>query len=116
MQHLVNADPDNTAAKEYLASVFLFGKQMPLFIELIDKYYNTEEALLNLPERFQEAIIIINENNPTEWDRYKINPLVVSKYEDFKQLFLENRNNANISNIMYHKYGNTYWFYFMFYN
>jgi len=116
MQHLVNADPDNTAAKEYLASVFLFGKQMPLFIELIDKYYNTEEALLNLPERFQEAIIIINENNPTEWDRYKINPLVVSKYEDFKQLFLEKRNNANISNIMYHKYGNTYWFYFMFYN
>lgn len=114
MQLLAKADPTNTAVIEYLASLFLFGKQISLFIEHIDKYYNTEESLLNLPEKFQEAIIIFYEDNPDAWVSYKINPLIVNKYGNYKQMFLENKNNPNIAGMLNRNFGNTYWSYFMF--
>ncbi len=116
VQHLAEADPANKAAIEYLASVYLYAKQINLFIEHINEYYNTDELLLNLPEKFQEAIIIFSENNPAEWDRYNIKPDIVEKYVIYKQMFLENQHKPNIAEIMNRSFGNTYWFYFMFYN
>ena len=115
LQLLAKSDPTNTAAIEYLASIYLFEKQNTLFIELVDKYYNTEESLINLPEKFQEAIIMIKENNPAEWKRYKISSRVVIKYRNFKQMFLKNKDNPNIVDLLYQNFGNTYWSYFMFY-
>ena len=111
---LLNADPLNKAAFDYLASIFLFGKQVPLFIELVDEYCTTEESLVNLPERFQEAIIVGNENNPDAWERYKINPLVVNKYRSFKQKYLNNKGNPGVVNILHRDFGTTYWLYFLF--
>ena len=113
---MAEADPANKAAIEYLASVYLYAKQINLFIEHINEYYNTDELLLNLPEKFQEAIIIFSENNPAEWDRYNIKPDIVEKYVIYKQMFLENQHKPNIAEIMNRSFGNTYWFYFMFYN
>ena len=98
-----------------MASIYLYEKQITLFIELVDKYYNTEESLINLPEKFQEAIIMINENNPEEWKRYKIDSRVVIKYRNFKQMFLKNKDNPNIVDLLYQNFGNSYWSYFMFY-
>jgi len=115
LQLFAKSNPNNIEVIEYLASVFLFEKQITLFIELIDKYYNTEASLINLPEKFQEAIIIINESNPTEWKRYKINPQVIMKYRNYKQIFLKNKDNPNLEEILYQNFGNTYWNYFMFY-
>lgn len=111
---LLNADPLNKAAFDYLASIFLFGKQVPLFIELVDEYCTTEESLVNLPERFQEAIIVGNENNPDAWERYKINPLVVNKYRSYKQKYLNNKGNPGVVNILHRDFGTTYWLYFLF--
>ncbi|WP_221405563.1 DUF6057 family protein [Dysgonomonas sp. Marseille-P4361] len=116
LQLLAETDPTNRTAVEYLASLFLFGKQTASFIELIDKYYNTEEALLNMPEKFQEAIIVITEKSPTEWEKYKINPMIIQKYKEYKQMFLKNRNNPNLGNMLYQNFGNTYWSYFIFSN
>ena len=115
LQLLAESDPTNTAAIEYLASIYLYEKQITLFIELVDKYYITEVSLINLPEKFQEAIIMINENNPEEWKRYKIDSHVVIKYRNFKQMFLKNKDNPNIVDLLYQNFGNTYWSYFMFY-
>ena len=115
LQLLAKSDPTNTAAIEYLASIYLFEKQNTLFIELVDKYYNTEESLINLPEKFQEAIIMIKENNPAEWKRYKISSRVVIKYRNFKQMFMNNKDNPNIKDLLYQNFGNTYWSYFMFF-
>lgn len=115
LQLLAKSNPSNTAVIEYLASIFLFEKQLTLFIELIDKYYNTKASLINLPEKFQEAIIIIKENNPAEWKRYKINPQVIMKYRNYKQMFLKNKDNPYLAEILYQNFGNTYWNYYMFY-
>lgn len=115
MQLLAKSDPTNTAVIEYLASMFLFEKQISLFIEHIDKYYNTEESLLGLPDKFQEAIIIFYENNPDAWERYKINPLIVNKYRNYKRMLLENRNSHSLAEILYRNFGNTYWNYYLFY-
>ncbi len=111
---LLNADPLNRAAFDYLASIFLFGKQVPLFMEFIDEYCTTEESLVNLPEKFQEAIIVGNEGNPDAWARYKIDPAVVNKYREYKQLYLSNKGNPDVVNILHRNFGTTYWLYFMF--
>lgn len=115
LQLLAKTDPTNTAVIEYLASMFLFEKQISLFIEHIDKYYNTEESLLGLPDKFQEAIIVFYENDPNAWERYKINPVIVNKYINYRQMFLKNQDNPDIAEILNLNFGNTYWSYFMFY-
>ena len=87
---------------------------MPLFIEFVDEYCITEESLVNLPEKFQEAIIVGNEGNPDAWARYKIDPAVVNKYREYKQLYLSNKGNPDVVNILHRNFGTTYWLYFMF--
>lgn len=116
MQLIAESDPTNKAVIEYLASIFLFAKETTLFIELIDKYYHTEGTLSNLPEKFQEAIIIIHEKNPTEWERYNMDQSVVNKFRSYKQMLLKNRDNPDIAKMLYQNFGNTYWSYFLFNN
>ncbi len=111
---LLKADPTNRSAFDYLASIFLFEKQVSLFIEFIDEYCTTEEYLMNLPEKFQEAIIVYHESDPSAWERYYVNPLVAEKYVNYKQLYLENRSDPRVADILYRSFGNTYWFYLMF--
>lgn len=116
VQLLAKADRNNTAAVDYLASIFLFEKQMTPFKELIEAHYSTEVSPTALPERFQEAIMIIYEDDPQAWARFGISKQVMSNYENYRQLFLENSDKENLADILYPPFGHTYWYYFMFYN
>lgn len=111
---LLKADPTNRSAFDYLASIFLFEKQVSLFIELVDEYCTTEESLADLPEKFQEGIIVYYESDPSAWERYNVNPRVTEKYINYKQLYLENRSDPRVADILYRSFGNTYWLYLMF--
>lgn len=111
---LLKADPTNRSAFDYLASIFLFEKQVSLFIELVDEYCTTEETLADLPEKFQEGIIVYYESDPSAWERYNVNPRVTEKYINYKQLYLENRSDPRVADILYRSFGNTYWLYLMF--
>ncbi len=116
VQLLAKADRHNRAATDYLASIFLFEKQMTPFRELIEAYYPAEVSPTALPERFQEAIMILYEDNPQAWDRYGISPQVVSNYENYRELFMINSDKTNLAEILYPHFGHTYWYYYMFYN
>jgi hypothetical protein len=37
------------------------------------------------------------------------------KYRNYKQMFLKNKDNPYLAEILYQNFGNTYWNYYMFY-
>ncbi len=111
---LLKADSTNQSAFDYLASIFLFDKRLSLFIELVDSYCTTEESLRSLPEKFQEAIIVFHESDLSAWERYNVSPQIAEKYRDYKQLYLKNRSDPRVEEILYRNFGNSYWLYFMF--
>jgi hypothetical protein len=107
------SNPDNRTAIEYAGAMYLLMKQSTLFGELIDKYLGTE-ALPGLPLSFQEAVIVLNENDPASWREKGVSRPVIARFEQYKRFILENRNKPRVADYVKKSFGDTYWYYFMF--
>ncbi|MDD3063103.1 MAG: DUF6057 family protein [Massilibacteroides sp.] len=105
--------PANRNALEYLGGLLLLAKDMQAFKLFLDTYYGTE-LLPELPLGFQEAVIILHESAPAEWEKYGIRESVAERFVHYKKAILANKNSPSLQQRMAHDYGNTYWFYFMF--
>ena len=105
--------PTNKAPIEFYGSLILLAKDLPEFKKLLDTYYNTE-VLPVLPHGFQEAVIILAENNPEEWLKYGVSQSVIERFGQYRKTILANKNNQALPRLVAHEFGNTYWYYFMF--
>jgi len=110
---LAVSNPENKNPIEYAGAMYLLAKRLDLFGQMINTYYHTE-VLPTLPVSFQEAIIILNENNPEAWSEAGVSEEIAKKFETYKKFILTNKNSASLPQLVQNSYGNTYWYYFMF--
>ncbi|MDD4516676.1 DUF6057 family protein [Massilibacteroides sp.] len=105
--------PANKNAIEYLGASLLLTKDMQGFKSLLETYYGTD-ILPELPLGFQEAVIILFENTPDEWEKYSVSMPVIDRFTGYKRAILANKHSQSLPQLMARDFANTYWFYFMF--
>ena len=115
-QELLNLAISNPANKnpiEYAGAMYLLTKRLDLFENLISTYYSTDVMPI-LPLSFQEALIILNENNQEIWQEIGISEGVINRFNEYKRLILTNKSNQALPQLVQNTYGKTYWYYYMF--
>lgn len=110
---VAEANPSHTASVMYAGMLFLMEKDMESFVNMLDRYYGTD-VLPSLPKHFQEAVLVYTERNRSERDRFDISDETYRRYEEFKRYFSANRKKANVRAEMGRKFGDSYWFYFLY--
>lgn len=106
-------NPESRAAMEYLGALVLLTKNKTFFRTMIESYYGTE-VLLALPRSFQEAVVILYEDNHAMWDYFGVEAQIVKRFEGFKSRLEANKSKNGLDNLMRGSYGDTYWFYYLF--
>lgn len=112
-EHIAQNNPKNRAAIEYLGCLFLLEKDLNGFQNILDCYYGTD-VLPYLPGSFQQAVIILNENNPDKWKQYHLSESLIRQFSAYKNTFQKNRQSPYLKETLYRNFGNTYWYYFTF--
>jgi len=114
LEKIAESNPNAHSAIEYLGCSYLLAKDLKGFKSVLDKFYGTP-VLSPLPVSFQEALFVLFEPEPEKIADYEISNDIATRYNNFRQTVLANKNNRNaLSGIMLRQYGNTYWYFFMF--
>ena len=116
LEYIAMQNPAHRSSIQYVCALYLLSKELSLFKELLEKHYGTD-VLPTLPKSYQEAVIIIEEHDPTYWELYDVSAPVIQRYNEFRQQVLANRSNsAALPSLLRKSFGDTYWYYYMFIN
>ena len=114
LDYIIETNPDNRAAFEYLVSMLLLSKDNVSIRYFVDKYTGTP-TLDQVPELLQEAIYSIAEQEPDYLKAHGVSEEVFKKYDDFYNKFMQSRNaRRNPSADLRREYGHSFWYYLMF--
>ena len=114
LQLIAEQNPSHQASIQYAGAFYLLAKEVILLEELIKKFYRTE-VLPTLPEYYQEAIVILSEQDSSYLEQYNISESVIQRYNELKRQILSNRNNAAaLPGLLKKSYGHTYWYYYLY--
>ena len=116
LEDIAKQNPLHKASIQYLGALHLLSKNVSFFKNLLETHYGTD-VLPTLPKSYQEAILIIWEQEPAYWEHYSVSASVIQRYNEYKNIVLTNRGNtAGLPNLLKRSFGDTYWFYYMFVN
>ena len=104
LQDILEVNPENRKAKEYLGLSFLMNKDLKGFQLFLDKYYGTGKDR-TLPLSFQQAVMALDQ--PDKVKAYNVSSSV-------KEQYAQNRQNPNLKNVMHRSFGHTAWYYLIF--
>ena len=110
LKSILNANPNNVLALEYLLSYDLLKKDIPNFVKDFEQYSNGYSS----PVLFQEAYLIhLAYNNSTSPQSSKMNITddVFNEYYRYNQLY--RISNADLNQLK-HQFKDSYWFYYHF--
>lgn len=114
LENIALQNPAHQASIQYAGAFYLLSKEILPFREFAEKYYGTE-ALPTLPEPYQEAIVILSEQEPTILEQYAVSEAVVLRYQELRRQVITNRqNSAALPGLLKRSFGDTYWYYYMF--
>ncbi len=113
LEDIAAANPSDKKAIEYLGAIYLLNKDIVKLHDLFDKYYNGK-VLQKMPRSFQEAVMIMSVNFPDVLDKYAVSPEVQNGFYGFNKDVTDNQQNYYLKDLIFNKYGNTYWYYYMF--
>lgn len=113
LEDIAVANPSDKKAMEYLGAIYLLNNDIVKFRDFLDKFYNTE-VLQKLSKSFQEAVMILAVNFPEMVDKYPVAPEIQKGFSDFNKVVMDNQQNYYLQDLMFNKFGNTYWYYYMF--
>jgi hypothetical protein len=117
LQRIAEANPSSIAPIHYAGAFCLLAKDTERFRALVERHFNTS-VLSSLPTAFQEAVIILSENEPAYWQKFGVSAAVVRRFAGYRQqLAAHSRravDNRSLASLMSRDFGDTYWFYFMF--
>ena len=114
LEYIAEQNPSHQASIQYAGAIYLLSKDLTLFQEFLEKHYGTD-TLPVLPKSFQEAALILYEQDPSFWEQYAISTSVVLRFNEFRRQVSANRGNtAALPDLMRKSFGDTYWFYYMF--
>jgi hypothetical protein len=116
LEFIAKQNPAHQVSIQYSGAMYLLVKELFYFKDLVDRCYKTD-LLPHLPKSFQEAIVILSEQDPSLLEIYDISDVYVKRYNEYKRIVLANRNNtAALPGLLKRSFGDTYWFYYMFIN
>ena len=116
LQGIAAANPADRSAITYVGAFYLLEKNLEGFRMLIEKHFATP-ILPSLPLAFQEAIIILSEQDPDYRMRFGISDAVIERFAMYRRQVLEGNRSGNqnaLPALLKRSYGDTYWYYFMF--
>ena len=114
LEIIARQNPSHKASIEFAGAFYLLAKEIILFEEFVKNNYRSD-ALTTLPESYQEAIVILSEQDPSYLELYDISESVIRRYHEFRRQYLANRSNtAMLPGLLKSSYGGTYWYYYMF--
>ncbi len=111
LEDILEANPNNKMALEYLGLSFLMNKDLKGFLSFLDVHYGTKENK-ELPLSFQQAVMALD--RPDKIEEYGISAKVKDQYREFMSRYAQNRQNTNVKNLMYRSFGHTVWYYLIF--
>ena len=107
-------NPAHQASIQYAGAFYLLSKELFAFQELVDKFYATD-VLPELPKSFQEAVIILYEQEPDNWEHYAISESVIQRFNEFRRQIQANRSYpAALPGLLEKNFGDTYWYYYLY--
>jgi len=113
LRHLLNSNPDNVFARDYLLSYDLLDKNVEAFVADYDRYYPAQMA----PQRvWSEALLIwLAAHGSSEQEVYSRNipPAIVDEFLEYTDLYQKNAGGINTRRLQ-EKFGKTYWFFYHF--
>lgn len=110
---IIKINPGNKKVVEYMIAYLLLNKDVSLIKYFVETYHGTE-VLKDVPLHLQEAIIIYSEQQEEYWREYGVSNQVISRYNEFKTMYLQNKNKSNPARLLKASYGDSYWYYFIF--
>ncbi|MDR2499400.1 MAG: DUF6057 family protein [Tannerellaceae bacterium] len=113
---LAESNPEDSVSITYAGLWNLLCKDVGSFKRLIESHAGTA-GLRRLPVSFEEAIILIAENDPDYWQRFNISDRTIARFMEFKkQVVAANRSNSaySLPQQLQTMFGDTYWYYFKF--
>jgi len=117
LKHIITQNPAHQATIQYLGAYYLLTKDVERFKTLIDAFRGTEALPDVLPTAFQEAVLILTEQNASYLDGFQIPEQTLRRYFSFRKAVSSNKNVANkLPQLLEADFGDTYWYYFMFKN
>jgi hypothetical protein len=115
LKSIAEQNPAHTASIQYAGAAYLIVKEMAFFQELVENYYGSD-VLPVLPKSFQEAVIILSEQNPTYWEQFHIPDATIRRFAEFRKQVIADKGNPSLPKLLMRNYGDTYWYYYMFKN
>ena len=114
LEYIARQNPAHLASIQYAGAFLLLSKKTLLFKEFVEQYYGTK-VLPALPKSYQEALIILSEQDPLLLEKYAVSESVIHQYQALRQQVLANKgNNAALPGLLKNSFGHTYWYYYMF--
>ena len=114
LEMIARQNPAHKATIQYAGAFYLLSKDIILFQDFIEKFYGTD-VLPELPESYQEAIVIVYEKDPLYWETYGVSPSIIQRFNELKrQIMANNTNPSALAGLLKRNFGDTYWYYYMF--
>ena len=114
LENIARQNPNHKASIEYAGASYLLTKELFFFEEFINKHYRSDVLPL-LPDSYQEAILILAEQDSSYLEMYEISDLIIWRYGEFRRQYIANRNNtAILPDLLKKSFGGSYWYYYMF--
>lgn len=112
---ILQSNPDNKAAYQYLQSYYLLSNQVDLFAECLKEF---QEPNSPIPSIYQQALIIYLSAHPDKQEifkEFKIDQGTQQKFSEYaKAMQLYRPHRGNISEKFNTEFGSTYWYYLHF--
>lgn len=112
LEKLVEANPQNKMAIDYLLCYHLLNKNLAAFKPILDRYYRNTGLLL--PRVYAEALLVYlaaNDQLAEETEYYKVEAVVKKNFMDYTHVYEKTNNDLSP---LQSRYGSTYWFYYNF--
>ena len=114
LEMIAKQNPTHQSSIQYAGAFYLLSKEILLFEQLIKNNYRTD-VLPTLPKSYQEAIVILSEQDASVLEFYDVSEAVIRRYNEYRKQVLANRNNpAALPGLLKKSFGDTYWYYYMF--
>lgn len=114
LELLVESNPGNKMALDYLLCYHLLNKNMAEFVQLFDRYAKGRMSIM--PRIYSEALLIWLFNakaSEKEVQQYGISPDVIRDFANYTRIYEKDKGEMKL---LQESYGKSYWFYFHFAN
>ncbi len=117
MLTLLKNHPDNRIVFEYYMAFLLLRKNIDMFVNNL--YHLKDMGYKRIPIHYEEALLAYlsyAHKKDVIPEGYSIRPSTNQLFQSYINEFKQYRNNPLAGQALYKMFGNTYWFYFHFYN